>query len=91
MANACAGLARCWRKQACQISDGAIGPNQALKMVWSFSEINPFAHTAGSLPFALDREAYCIRELAKIRNPSTVTHGNAEKLFYDDETFCRTT
>ena len=32
-ANACAGLARCWRKQACQISDGAIGPNQALKMV----------------------------------------------------------
>ena len=70
-----------------QISDGAIGPNQALKMVWSFSEINPFAHTAGSLPFALDREAYCIRELARVGNPSTVTRGNAEKLFYDDETF----
>ncbi len=70
-----------------QITDGAIGPNQALKMVWSFSEINPFAHTAGSLPFALDRETYCIRELAKVRNPSTVTRGNAEKLFYDDETF----
>ena len=70
-----------------QITDGAIGPNQALKMVWSFSEINPFKHTAGSLLWALDREAYCIRELAKAGNPSTVTRGNAEKLFYDDETF----
>ena len=70
-----------------QITDGAIGPNQALKMVWSFSEINPFEHTAGSLPFALDREAYCIRELAKAGNPSIATRGNAEKLFHDDETF----
>ena len=39
------------------------------------------------MSLALDREAYCIRELAKVRNPSTVTRGNAEKLFYDDETF----
>ena len=66
---------------------GAIGDRQALKMLYDFSEINCFENTAGCLPFALDREAYCIRELAKIRNPSTVTRGNAEKLFYDDETF----
>ena len=70
-----------------QITRGAIGDRQALKMIYDFSDINPFAETTGSLPFALDREAYCIRELAKIRNPSTVTRGNAEKLFYDDETF----
>ena len=70
-----------------QITLGAIGDRQALKMLYDFSEINCFESTAGCLPFALDREAYCIRELAKIRNPSTVTRGNAEKLFYDDETF----
>ena len=70
-----------------QITRGAIGDRQALKMTYDFPDINPFAKTTGSLPFALDREAYCIRELAKIRNPSTVTRGNAEKLFYDDETF----
>jgi len=70
-----------------QITDGAIGPNQALKMVWSLSEINPLAKTAGCLPFALDNQAYCIRQLAKVKTPCTVTRGNAEKLFYDDETF----
>ena len=70
-----------------QITLGAIGDRQALKMLYDFSEINCFENTAGCLPFALNREAYCIRELAKIRNPSTVTRGNAEKLFYDDETF----
>ena len=70
-----------------QITRGAIGDRQALKMIYDFSDINPFAETTGSLPFALDREAYCIRELAKIGDPSTVTRGNAEKLFYDDETF----
>ena len=72
-----------------QITRGAIGDRQALKMIYDFSDINPFAHTTGSLPFALDREAYCIRELAKVGagNPSVVTRGNAEKLFYDDETF----
>ena len=66
---------------------GAIGDRQALKMLYDFSEINCFENTAGCLPFALDREAYCIRELARVGNPSTVTRGNAEKLFYDDETF----
>ena len=70
-----------------QITLGAIGDRQALKMLYDFSEINCFENTAGCLPFALDREAYCIRELAKVGNPSTVTRGNAEKLFYDDETF----
>ena len=66
---------------------GAIGDRQALKMVYDFSEINPLARTEGCFPFALEREAFCIRELATIRNPSVVTRGSAEKLFHDDETF----
>ncbi len=66
---------------------GAIGDRQALKMIYDFSEINGLAHTQGCLPFALDREAYCIRELAKVGQPSVVARGNAEKLFYNDETF----
>ena len=66
---------------------GAIGDRQALKMIYDFAEINPLAKTQGCLPFALEREAFCIRELAKITNPSTVTRGNAENLYYDDETF----
>ena len=70
-----------------QITRGAIGDRQALKMIYDFSDINPFATTTGSLPFALDREAFCMRELAKIENPAVVTRGNAEKLFYADETF----
>ena len=70
-----------------QITRGAIGDRQALKMIYDFSDINPFATTTGSFPFALEREAYCIRELAKITNAAVVTRGNAEKLFYDDETF----
>ena len=72
---------------AVQRTKGAIGDRQALKMIYDFSEINGLARTEGCLPFALDREAYCIRELAKVRNPSIITRGNAEKLFYDDETF----
>ena len=72
---------------AVQRTKGAIGDRQALKMIYDFSEINGLARTEGCLPFALDREAYCIRELAKVGNPSTVTRGSAEKLFYDDETF----
>ena len=72
---------------AVQRTKGAIGDRQALKMVYDFSEINGLGRTEGCLPFALDREAYCIRELAKVGNPSTVTRGSAEKLFYDDETF----
>ena len=70
-----------------QITDGAIGPNQALKMVWSFSEINPLASTTGCLQFALENEAFCIRELAKVATPAVATRGNSEKLFYDDEIF----
>ena len=72
---------------AVQRTKGAIGDRQALKMIYDFSEINCLARTEGCLSFALDREAYCIRELAKVKNPSVVTRGNAEKLFYDDETF----
>ena len=74
---------------AVQRTKGAIGDRQALKMIYDFSEINGLARTEGCLPFALDREAYCIRELAKVGvgNPSIVTRGNAERLFYDDETF----
>ena len=65
----------------------AIGDRQALKFVYDFSEINCLAQTQGCLSFALDREASCIRELAKVRNSSIVTRGNAERLFYKDETF----
>ncbi len=72
---------------AVQRTKGAIGDRQALKMVYDFSEINCLARTEGCLPFALDRETYCIRELARAANPSVVTRGSAEKLFYDDETF----
>ena len=74
-----------WRSGT-QATEG-IFDRQALKMIYDFSEINCFADTQGCLPHALEREAFCIRELARITNPSTVTRGNAEKLFYDDETF----
>ena len=70
-----------------QITDAAIGPNQALKMVWSFSEINALALTTGCLPFALQNQAYSIRQLANVIVPTTVTRGNAESLLYSDETF----
>ncbi|MDE0129996.1 MAG: DUF1156 domain-containing protein [Gammaproteobacteria bacterium] len=66
---------------------GAIGDRQALKMIYDFSDINPLARTQGCLSYALDREAFCIRELAKIKQPCVVTRGNAEKLYFDDETF----
>ncbi len=72
---------------AIQRTMGAIGDRQALKMIYDYSEINPLAATQGCLPFALDREVFCISELSKIKNPCVVTRGNAEKLFYDDETF----
>ena len=75
-----------WEPQD-QITRGAIGDRQALKMIYDYSEINPFATTTGSLPFALEREAFCIRELAKVKQPCVVQRSNAEKLFYDDETF----
>jgi len=75
-----------WFSQG-QCTRPALGDRQALKMVYDFSEINCLARTQGCLPLALEREAFCIRELAKVNNPSIVTRGNAEKLFYDDETF----
>ena len=70
-----------------QITIAAIGDRQALKMVYDFSEINPFARTAGCLPFALENEAHCIRKLAKVTSPVAVARGTAEKLPYDDQTF----
>ncbi len=70
-----------------QRTKGAVGDRQALKMIYGFSEINFLAPTEGCLQHAFDREAYCIRELARIGTPAVVTRGNAEKLFYADETF----
>lgn len=70
-----------------QITISAIGDRQALKMVYDFSEINPFAETAGCLKMALDNEVFCIRKLATVGNEAVVTRGNAEKLLYDDASF----
>ena len=70
-----------------QITMGAIGDRQAIKMVYDFSEINPLAETQGCLPFALDRELFCIGELGKVRQPSTVKRGDAGRLPYGDATF----
>ena len=75
-----------WQGQD-QKTIAAIGDRQALKMVHDFSEINPFARTAGCLPFALENEAYCIRELAKVSSPVVVARGTADKLPFDDQTF----
>ena len=70
-----------------QITIAALGDRQAMKMVYDYSEMNPVARTAGCLQYAFDNEVYCVRNLARITNPAVVTRGNAEKLFYDDETF----
>ncbi len=67
-----------------QITIAAIGDRQALKMVYDFSEINPFAETAGCLQMAVANEVFCIRKLSTINNAAVVTRGNAEKLLYDD-------
>jgi putative DNA methylase len=75
-----------WQGQD-QKTIAAIGDRQALKMLYDFSEINPFADTAGCLPFAIENEAYCIRQLSSIRQETVVTRGNAEKLLYEDEFF----
>ena len=66
---------------------GALGDRQALKMVYDFSEINPFAHTQGCLSFALEREAFCIRELATVGSASIVKRGSASRLDFPDEMF----
>jgi putative DNA methylase len=70
-----------------QITRGAIGDRQALKMIYDFSEINPFADTAGCLPFAIRNEVSAIKRLAASGNPAVVSRANAEKLFYEDATF----
>lgn len=75
-----------WQGQD-QKTIAAIGDRQALKMVYDFSEINPFAETAGSLPFAMENEVYSIKQLAAVGAPCTVLRGNAEKLPWDDQTF----
>ena len=64
-------------ESAVQRTMAAIGDRQAIKMVYDFSEINCLAKTQGCLPFALDRELFCMRELAKVREPATVTRGDA--------------
>ncbi len=75
-----------WQGQD-QKTIAAIGDRQALKMVYDFSEINPFAETAGCLPFAFDNEVHCIKILSAVGKPSTVTRCSAEELPYKDETF----
>lgn len=65
----------------------AIGDRQALKMIYDFSEINGLAKTQGCLAHAFEREAFCIRQIAPIGQPCVVARANAEKLFYEDETF----
>ena len=74
-----------WRSDL-QKTEGVFD-RQALKMTYDYSEINSLANTQGCLPFAVERITFSIRELAKIGHPAVVTRGNAEKLFYDDETF----
>jgi putative DNA methylase len=75
-----------WQGQD-QKTIAAIGDRQALKMVYDFSEINPFAETAGCLPFAIENEAYAISQLASVERESVVVRGNAEELPYEDESF----
>lgn len=75
-----------WQGQY-QHTISAIGDRQALKMIYDFSEINPFARTAGCLPFALKNESYCIRRLAEVKDITTVTRGNAENLYLESESF----
>jgi putative DNA methylase len=70
-----------------QITIAAIGDRQALKMTYDFSEINPFANTAGCLPFALQNEVYSISALASVGQPCTVIRANAERLPWDDNEF----
>jgi putative DNA methylase len=75
-----------WQGQD-QKTIGAIGDRQALKMVYDFSEINPFADTAGCLPFALANEVFCISVLSAVGAAASVSRGNAERLPYEDEFF----
>jgi putative DNA methylase len=85
LANSFTAFSR-WQGQD-QKTIAAIGDRQALKMVYDFSEINPFADTAGCLDFAFSNEVYCIKSLAVTGKPAQVVRGNAEALPYEDETF----
>jgi putative DNA methylase len=82
----CANKFARWESKV-QRTKSATGDRQALKMVYDFPEINPFAKTEGCLTFALDREASSIRKLAAVRGEATVVRGNAERLPYEDEMF----
>jgi len=75
-----------WQGQD-QKTIAAIGDRQALKMVYDFSEINPFADTAGCFPFAIKNEVYSIKSLATVGKPVTVRRGNAEQLPFEAEYF----
>jgi putative DNA methylase len=75
-----------WQGQD-QKTIAAIGDRQALKMVSDFSEINPFAETAGCLPFALENEVRSIRALAAVSKPASVLRCNAEHLPFENASF----
>jgi putative DNA methylase len=68
-----------------QITIAAIGDRQALKMTYDYSEINPFADTAGCLPLALRNEVESIRKLAGSGPPVTAIRGSADRLPFDDQ------
>jgi len=82
----CANKFARWESQV-QRTKSAIGDRQALKMVYDFPEINPFARTEGCLTFALDREVSSIKKLAAVHGEATVIRGNAERLPYENEMF----
>jgi putative DNA methylase len=75
-----------WQGQD-QKTIAAIGDRQSMKMTYDYSEINPFADTAGCLPFALENEVACIRELSRVDVPATVVRGSADGLPYPDASF----
>ena len=70
-----------------QITIGAIGDQNAMKMVYDYSEINPFARTAGALSLQLDNEVRCIRALSLVQNTCNVERASADKLPFSDEFF----
>jgi putative DNA methylase len=70
-----------------QITIAAIGDRQALKMIYDFSEINPFAETAGCLAFAFESEVHSIRALSAVRQAAEVIRCSAEELPFPDVSF----
>lgn len=75
-----------WQGQD-QKTIGAIGDQNAMKMVYDFAEINPFATTAGALPLQLENEIRSIRELSRIGRTCTVRRASADNLPFEDEFF----